>query len=66
MVAIEPDVHPMGRYSATETSSALGIDPKTLRKYTSIGLIKCGIRRATNRKFYSGRDIIALWRATYL
>ena len=51
---IEPKVNKEGRYSVTETNS--------LRKYTELGLIKCGLRKQTGRKFYLGHEIIRFWR----
>lgn len=60
---IEPKVADTGRYSVTETCAALGIHRNSLRKYTDQGLIKCGFRKATCRKFYAGREILKFWRA---
>lgn len=59
----EPNVNVTGRYSVTETSAALGIHRNSLRKYTELGLIKCGFRRHTARKFYLGSEILKFWRA---
>lgn len=64
MTAIEPEVCDSGRYSAAETYRALGISKKTLASYTERGLIKCGYRRGTLRKFYPGSEIRRFWRAT--
>ena len=61
----EPDVLPMGRYSIKETCNALGISRETLRKYTTMGLIRFGMRRNTRKKFYSGKDIVSFWKATF-
>ena len=61
----EPDVLPTGRYSIKETCNALGISRETLRKYTTMGLIRFGMRRITGKKFYSGKDIVNFWRATF-
>jgi DNA-binding transcriptional MerR regulator len=55
----------MGRYSIKETCNALGISRETLRKYTTMGLIRFGMRRNTGKKFYSGKDIVNFWRATF-
>lgn len=65
MTAIEPQVNPMGRYSIKETANALCIDRNTLRKYTRLGAIKVNVRRYTNKQFYTGRDILTFWKATY-
>lgn len=60
---LEPKVSDTGRYSVTETCEALGIHRNSLRKYTELGLIKCGFRRQSARKFYAGREILRFWRA---
>lgn len=59
----EPNVSDTGRYSVTETCNVLGIHRNTLRRYTDQGLIKCGFRKQTARKFYAGREILKFWRA---
>ena len=61
ITAIRPQVNPLGRYSVTETSRMLGICTNSLRKYTEQGLLKFGIRKATGRKFYVGKEIIKFW-----
>lgn len=63
ITSVEPVVSETGRYSVTETSKILGIQRNTLRKYTVQGLIKCGYRKATARKFYCGSEILRFWRA---
>lgn len=65
MVATEPTVSTSGRYSINETCSALGISRETLRKYTDSGEIKVSYRRATQRKFYKGSDILSFWKSTF-
>lgn len=63
ITAIEPNVSATGRYSVNEASEALGIHRNSLRRYTEQGLIKCGFRRATTKKFYLGSEIIKFWKA---
>lgn len=63
ITSIEPKVNEAGRYSVTETCAVLGIHRNSLRKYTELGLIKCGFRKLTARKFYAGREILKFWRA---
>lgn len=63
ITATEPRVALDGRYTVSQTCLALGIHRNTLQRYTERGLIKCGLRRETARKFYLGRDIIKFWRA---
>lgn len=63
ITSVEPVVSETGRYSVTETCRILGIHRNTLQRYTENGRIKEGYRKATGRKFYSGREILKLWRA---
>lgn len=63
ITALEPQVSTSGRYSVTEASAVLGIHRNSLRKYTELGLIKCGFRKHTARKFYLGSEILRFWRA---
>lgn len=59
----EPAVSDTGRYSVMETCKVLCIHRNSLRKYTEQGLIRCGFRKLTGRKFYQGREIRNFWRA---
>lgn len=63
ITATEPRVTADGRYSVSQTCLALGIHRNTLQRYTELGLIKCGFRRETARKFYKGSEIVRFWRA---
>lgn len=64
ITAEEPRVSEKGRYSVKQASEVLGIHRNTLRYYTEQGLIKCGFRKASYRKFYEGREIMRFWRAS--
>lgn len=59
----EPKVEAASRYSINETCQLLGITRKTLLKYTTFGLIQCGYRRGTMRRFYTGLSIMEFWRS---
>lgn len=61
----EPRINPNGRYSIGEASAILGINRNTLRRYTNMGVIKCGFRRPTARKFYLGSELLRFWKAQY-
>ncbi len=63
ITAIEPTVSATARYSITQAAGILGISRITLRRYTDSGLIKCGFRRETARKFYLGSEILRFWKA---
>ena len=62
MIATEPQVADGGRYSVTQTCAVLGIHRNTLERYRRAGVIKCGWRITTKRKYYEGRQIRKLWR----
>lgn len=63
LVIQEPNVRPDGRYNVKQTAALLGFHRNTLLKYTNEGKIRCGIRRSTSRKFYTGMEIIRFWKA---
>ncbi len=63
MTALAPNVSECGRYSISQASKALAIHRNTLREYTVQGLIKCGFRRESGRRFYEGREILRFWNA---
>lgn len=60
-----PKVNANGRYTVMQTANALGIDRKTLLKYTNSLAIRCAIRKATGRKFYYGKEIIRFWTQSF-
>lgn len=59
----EPRVRETGRYTITEASEKLGIHRNTLLRYTEQGQIRCGFRRETARKSYTGYEILRFLRA---
>lgn len=61
----EPDVTLTGRYTPKETCALLGISRQTLHTRTQAGIIKAGIRKADNRKFYTGAEIRRHWMAQF-
>ena len=61
MVTEQPNVQTDSRYTVTETCKLLGIHRNSLRKYTILGRIKSGVRRATSKKFYLGSEILNFW-----
>lgn len=58
-----PQVSVTGRYSIGQTCAALGIHRNTLRSYTDRNIIRCGIRRGSGKKFYTGAEIQRFWKA---
>ena len=61
MNAMCPEIPKNNRYSIQETCKILGIHRNTLLKYTENGVIKCGFRLATAKKFYTGAEIMRFW-----
>lgn len=61
----KPDVHADGRYSIKEVTEILGISRSTLHRYTEKGVAKCGRRKANNRPFYTGKEVLRIWVAMY-
>ena len=63
MTNLLPDVPDTARYTVGETAEILGIDRRSVHKYTKQGLMKFGLRRINNRKFYTGFEIKRFWKA---
>lgn len=61
---IEPIVNASSRYSIGEAAKILGVHRNSILNYTKAGLLKCGIRKATKRKFYTGLEILKFWRTS--
>ena len=62
MTIEEPNVSANSRYDINAACTLLGVSRKTLGKYTSAGLIKCGIRACNGRKFYLGSELLRFWK----
>lgn len=60
ITSVEPKVNPNAKYTIKETCSFLEIHRNTLRKYRDEGLIKCSIKKTSQR--YSGSEITRFWR----
>lgn len=52
-----PEVTATEIYTIPETCRLLGVDRRTLRRWTSAGSIACHIRRCDGRIVYVGADI---------
>lgn len=63
MVDEEPRVAQRGKYTITEASRRLGVHRNTLARYLKEGKIRCRFSKETNRKYFSGDDLVRLWRA---
>lgn len=55
------NINPDAKFSVSETCKLLGIHRNTLYKYTMKGIIKCGVRSSTHKRFYLGSEIIDFW-----
>lgn len=61
MISEEPKVSNNGRYTINQTCAILCICRDSLRKYTQLGLIRCGYRNTNNRPYYVGSEILRFW-----
>lgn len=57
----KPIVEARELYTIPETCQILGIDRRTLNRYTVAGAIKSHIRKADNRIVYRGEDITSCY-----
>ena len=54
----KPKATPDELYTVPETAKLLGIDRRTLRRWTQAGSIRSHIRKCDNRIVYLGEDIL--------
>ncbi|MGV8133748.1 MAG: helix-turn-helix domain-containing protein [Mangrovibacterium sp.] len=65
IIATEPQCIDSARYNTNETAKILGLHINTVRRHADEGLIRFGIRKANNRRFFFGHEIKRYWRAQY-
>lgn len=65
MTAEEPQVSLTGRYSPTEAARILRTSRSVIYQYANKGVLKFGYRRANNRRFVTGAEIMKIWKAQY-
>ena len=61
----EPKVDLTGRYELREASAVLEIDKSTLLRWTKLGVVKAGVKRSNGRKFWTGAELVRIWKSTY-
>ena len=61
----KPIVEETELYTISQTCEILGIDRRTLCRYTAAGAILCHRRIADNRIVYFGRDIVKCYYSVY-
>lgn len=62
MVKTEPAVTPTGLYELKDAARLLGVSKATVQRWTKTGLMPCNIRKANNRRVWTGQTIIRMWR----
>lgn len=62
MTSTMPIINETDQFSVTQAAHILGIHRSTLHRHTEEGLIKCGFRRNTGRRFYTGKELLKYWK----
>lgn len=65
MINETPNVALTGRYSIGDIAKLLDVHRNTVHRWLNAGLMKAGIRRANNRLFVEGKEIIRFWKSQY-
>ena len=65
MTSTEPQIALTGRYTTRETARIFGVSARTLQRWATDGKIRFGVRRANNRRFYTGAEIMRCWKSQY-
>ena len=45
-------------YSTTQAAEILGVHRTTLYRWVREGLLKCGVKRRTGRRFFTGYELV--------
>lgn len=64
MTTIEPKISPLARLELREAAEALGVNKSTILRWTRKGILRAGVKRSNCRKFWTGAELIRLWRAS--
>ena len=65
MISTEPQIALTGRYTASETARIFDVSVRTLQRWATDGKIRFGVRKANNRRFYTGTEIMRVWKLQY-
>ena len=57
----KPDANPEDIYTIPEACKLLGIDRRTLRRWTQAGIPKAHIRKCDNKIVYLGKDLLSCY-----
>lgn len=63
MVTKAPQIAPGEKLELRQTSKALGVSPSTILKWTAAGKMKAGRKRVNGRMFWTGTEILRVWKA---
>jgi predicted site-specific integrase-resolvase len=58
-------IEPSARYELREAADALSVDKSTIQRWSHDGLLRFGIKKSNNRKFWLGSELIRFWKAEY-
>ena len=56
-----PQIDPSGTYTTCQAAELLGISRNTLWKYTKLKLVRYRISSISNRRVFSGAELLRLW-----
>lgn len=65
MITTTPNINPAARLELREAAAALEVDKSSIQRWTSIGRLRCGIKKSNGRKFWTGAELIRFWKSEY-
>lgn len=63
MVKDKPNINPDARVELKDAAAIMQVQKGTILRWTHSGKLKCGIRKANNRRVWLGKDLISFWLA---
>lgn len=62
MTTTEPAVSPTGLYELRDAARLLGVSKASVLRWTRQGHMPCSIRKANNRRVWTGQTILRMWK----
>lgn len=60
-----PTIDPKARFELREAAAILDVGKASVLRWTSIGRLRCGIKKSNGRKFWTGAELIRFWKSEF-
>lgn len=60
-----PKINPDARLELREAAAILNVDRSSILRWTTIGRLRCGIKKSNGRKYWTGAELIRFWKSEF-